>query len=148
VHGNAGHLVGSAYRGSRLGMRGGVILIDGNAENEIGGTMRRGFIAIGGNTGDFAGVSMIAGTIFIFGKPGIRAAAGMKRGTVAIFSNEPVLLLPTFRYDCTYCPQFLRIYLRRLAACGFSVAPSLLDRPYRRYSGDLVALGKGEILMP
>src|SRR5262249_51404695 len=36
VHGDAGHLVGAAYRGSAAGMRGGVILVDGKAGNEIG----------------------------------------------------------------------------------------------------------------
>ncbi len=146
IHGHAGHLVGAAYRGSRHGMRGGVILVDGNAENEIGATMRRGLIAIGGNTGDFAGASMIAGSVFIFGKPGIRLAAGMKRGTVALFDPNPVPLLPSFRYDCSYRPQWLRLYLRRLASWGLPIQPVHLDGAYRRYSGDLVALGKGEVL--
>jgi formylmethanofuran dehydrogenase subunit C len=147
VHGNAGHLVGGAYRGSRLGMRGGVILVDGNAENEIGGTMRRGLIAIGGNTGDFAGAGMIAGSLFIFGQPGIRLGAGMKRGTIALFGpDENLKLLPTFRYACTYRPQFLEIYLRQLATWGFSVPALVGAGSFRRYSGDLVALGKGEVL--
>jgi formylmethanofuran dehydrogenase subunit C len=145
LHGNAGHLVGAGYRGCRFGMRGGAILIEGNAGNEIGATMRRGFIAIGGDTGDFPGVSMIAGSVFVFGKPGIRVAAGMKRGTVAVFGAEPALL-PTFRYDCTYRPVFLRLYLRQLRAWGFPVAPDFEAGRYRRYSGDLVSLGKGEVL--
>jgi formylmethanofuran dehydrogenase subunit C len=145
VHGNAGHLVGAAYRGSRLGMRGGVILVDGMVGNEIGGTMRRGLIAVGGDTGDFAGVGLIAGSVFVFGQPGIRTGAGMKRGTIAVFGEAPQLL-PTFRYDCVYRPVFLRLYLRQLAVWGFRPAEPFLDGSYRRYSGDLVALGKGEIL--
>ena len=145
VHGNAGHLVGAGYRGSRFGMRGGVILVEGKAGNDIGGTMRRGFIAIGGDTGDFPGVSLIAGTVFLFGRPGIRVAAGMKRGTVAVFGAEPVLL-PTFRYDCSYRPVFLRLYLRQLRAWGFPLAHEFEAGLYRRYSGDLVSLGKGEVL--
>jgi formylmethanofuran dehydrogenase subunit C len=146
IHGDAGHLVGSGYRGSRYGMRGGTILVDGKAGNEIGSGMRRGFIAIGGDVGDFAGVSMIAGTIFLFGKPGVRFGAGMKRGTVAVFGNTPQLL-PTFRFDCVYRPVFMQIYLRYLREAGFPVTEDRFGGGYRRYSGDLLALGKGEILV-
>jgi formylmethanofuran dehydrogenase subunit C len=146
LHGDAGHLVGAGYRGARRGMRGGTILVDGNAGNEIGATMRRGLIAVRGSTGDFFGVGMIAGTVLAFGPPGIRPAAGMKRGTVGFFGPPPPLL-PTFRYACTYEPTFLRVYLRQLQAWGFEVPAGSADRPVRRYSGDLLALGKGEILL-
>jgi formylmethanofuran dehydrogenase subunit C len=146
VHGDAGHLVGAAYRGSRVGMRGGVILIDGKAGNEIGSTMRRGFIAVSGDTGDFVGVSLVAGTIFIFGAPGIRTGAGMKRGTIALFGASPQLL-PTFRPGCVYRPVFMRLYLRQLRQWGFAAADMARDGWFKRYSGDLVALGKGEVLV-
>lgn len=145
VHGNAGHLVGAGYRGSRLGMRGGVILVEGSAGNEIGSTMRRGLIAIGGEAGDFAGVSLIAGSLFLFGPPGIRPGAGMKRGTIAVYA-EQAQLLPTFRFDCVYRPVFLDLYLRQLIGWGFRHAEQFLRGYYRRLSGDLVALGKGEVL--
>jgi formylmethanofuran dehydrogenase subunit C len=145
VHGNAGHLAGAGYRGSRVGTRGGVILIDGKAGNEIGSNMRRGLIAVGGDAGDFAGVSLIAGSIFIFGQPGIRLGAGMKRGTIALFPDLPPLL-PTFRPDCIYRPVFLALYLRQLRAWGFGVPEGSLRGFYRRFSGDLVSLGKGEVL--
>ena len=36
VHGNAGHLIGSAYRGSKIGMTAGTILIDGSAGKSHG----------------------------------------------------------------------------------------------------------------
>jgi formylmethanofuran dehydrogenase subunit C len=127
-------------------MRGGVILVEGSAGNEIGSTMRRGLIAIGGEAGDFAGVSLIAGSVFLFGQPGIRLGAGMKRGTIAVFADQP-LLLPTFRYDCTYRPVFMELYLRQLADWGFPVPEQCRRSFYRRYSGDLVALGKGEVLL-
>ena len=145
LHGNAGHLVGAAYRGSRVGTRGGVILIDANAGNEIGCNMRRGLIVIGGDAGDFAGVSLIAGSIFIFGQPGIRLGAGMKRGTIALFGERPQLL-PTFRPDCVYRPVFITLYLRQLRAWGLPVPEEWLHGFYQRYSGDLVSLGKGEVL--
>jgi formylmethanofuran dehydrogenase subunit C len=145
VRGDAGHLVGGAYRGSAVGMRGGVILVDGKAGNEVGGSMRRGLVVIGGDTGDFPGVSMVAGSVFIFGQPGMRAGAGMKRGTVAVFGGKAALL-PTFRFDCVYRPTFLPLYLRQLGAWGFAVPEPYFRGSYRRYSGDLVALGKGEVL--
>jgi formylmethanofuran dehydrogenase subunit C len=145
IHGDAGHLVGAAYRGGVRVLRGGVILIDGKAGNEIGGTMRRGIIAIGGATGDFPGVSLIAGTVFLFGQPGVRLGAGMKRGSIAVFGPLP-RLLPTFRSDCTYRPVFLQLYLRQLLAWGFPLPGDVMGGVYQRYSGDLVALGRGEVL--
>lgn len=145
IHGNAGHLVGGAYRGSRIGMRGGVILVDGNAGNEIGGSMRRGLIAIGGQAGDFAGVALVAGTVILFGEPGIRMGAGMKRGSILTFASQPALL-PTFRLACVYRPVFPRLYLQQLKAWGFAVPETIREGSYRRYCGDLVGVGKGEIL--
>jgi formylmethanofuran dehydrogenase subunit C len=146
VHGSAGHLVGAAYRGSRRGMRGGVILIDGDAGNEIGGVMRRGIIAIGGSVGDFAGVSMIAGTVMVFGCAGIRAGAGMKRGTLVFLGDRPALL-PTFRFDCVYQPVFIDLLINNLRRMGFPVAIRNGQESYTRFSGDLVGLGKGEVLV-
>jgi formylmethanofuran dehydrogenase subunit C len=151
VHGKAGHQVGAAYRGSRRGMRGGTILVHGSAGNEIGGTMRRGLIAIGGDSGDFAGVSMIAGSILLFGSPGIRSGAGMKRGTIAFFgsdqgSSQPDILR-TFRFDCVFQPVFLRLVLAQLRHCDWPIEDAMVQGFFDRFSGDLVALGKGELLV-
>ncbi len=146
VHGNAGHLVGSSYRGSAKGMTGGTILIDGNAGNEIGCTMRRGLVAIGGSAGDMVGFNMIAGTVFVFGECGIRPGAGMRRGTLGLFGPNPPPLLPSFRYASTYQPQVVRLILTTLRAKGLRLDESLLDAEFDLYHGDLVALGKGEIL--
>ncbi len=145
VTGNAGHFVGAGYRGARRGMRGGAILIGGNAGNEVGNVMRRGLIAIGGKAGDFVGVSMIAGTILVFGEIGNRPAAGMKRGTLGVFGARPKLL-PTFRYSCVYQPPFLPLYLQKLREWGMPINPELPRMPLARFCGDLVSLGKGEIL--
>jgi formylmethanofuran dehydrogenase subunit C len=144
VRGDAGHLIGAAYRGAPVGMRGGVILIEGKAGNEIGAHMRRGLIAIGGDCGDFAGVGLIAGSVFVFGQLGVRLGAGMKRGTIAVWSQPA--LLGTFRYDCEYQPVFMAMYLRQLRAWGFPLKDAT-PGVWRRYSGDLVALGKGEVLV-
>jgi len=145
IRGNAGHLMGGCYRGGRLGMRGGAIVVEGSAGNEVGHSMRRGFITVGGSLGDFSGVSMIAGTIFAFGNAGMRLGAGMKRGTIATFGKPPELL-PTFRDTGPFDPLFLQMYFRWLRAAGFPVADAIVRNPCRRYCGDLVSLGKGEIL--
>jgi formylmethanofuran dehydrogenase subunit C len=145
VRGNVGNLVGSAYRGAQVGMRGGTILIEGKAGNEVGARLRRGLIAVGGDIGDFAGVSMIAGSIFVFGDAGQRPGAGMKRGSLVFAGGAPALL-PTFRFDCDYRPPFLAVYLRQLRALGFPFDPQVFSASWRRFSGDLVADGKGEVL--
>lgn len=147
IRGNAGHLVGAVYRGGRRGMTGGEILIHGNVGNELGHTMRRGLIAVGGSAGDVAGVGLIAGTILIFGDCGIRHGAGMKRGTIGLFGHGPAPdMLPTFRYACTYRPTFLPLYFRHLLSAGFPVPEDLFSASYRLFHGDLLELGKGEIL--
>jgi formylmethanofuran dehydrogenase subunit C len=146
IRGNAGHLTGAAYRGSTKGMTGGTILVDGNAGNEIGLTMRRGLIAIGGSAGDMLGFNMIAGTIAVLGECGIRPGAGMRRGTLALFGPNPPQLLPSFRFASTYRPQTVRLMLRTLKDAGFSLDPALLEASVDLYHGDLVSVGRGEIL--
>lgn len=146
VRGNCGDLAGSAYRGARRGMAGGCILIHGNAGHELGHKLRRGLIAVGGDLGDSPGFKMIAGSIFAFGRCGLRPGAGMRRGTIALFGSWPPLL-PTFRPASSGRPTFLRLMLRELAAGGFPVPPHLAESEYRRYSGDFLELGKGEILV-
>jgi formylmethanofuran dehydrogenase subunit C len=146
VHGDAGNLAGAAYRGSRIGMRGGALLIDSTAGHEIGATMRGGLIAVGGVCGDFPGVSMIAGSIFLFGGGGGRPGAGMKRGTLAFFHTAPPLL-PSFRPACVYRPLFLSLYLRQLGIWGFAVEERFQGSFWRRWTGDEVSQGKGEILL-
>lgn len=147
VAGRAGHLIGAAYRGSRRGMTGGTILVGKDVGNEIGHTMRRGWIAIGGAAGDMAGFNMIAGTIFVFGSCGIRPGAGMRRGTIGLFGPDPPRLLASFRRGCSFHPPFLDLMLRHLRALDFAFDPQLLSDPIDLYHGDLVALGKGEILL-
>ncbi len=144
IKGNAGNRVGGIYRGTTVGMNRGTIIVEGNAGYEVGSFMRRGLIVILGNVGDFTGSYMIAGTIFVFGTLGARTGAGMRRGTIVTFN--PVSLLPTFKYDTTYTPDFLRVYFHFLKKQGISIKEEYLKGPYRRYHGDISELGKGEIL--
>lgn len=145
IKGNAGHLIGSAVRGSAVGIEGGEIIIHGNARNEVGSSMRRGLIAVGGDCGDFTGVDMLAGTIVVLGRLGARSGAGMKRGSIV--SMQEAELLPTFRYACTYQPDFLRLYLLHLVRLGLPVEQDQVAGKYRRFSGDDVELNRGEVLL-
>ena len=145
IMGNAGHGLGGAYRGSRRGMNRGTIIVTGNAGNELGATMRRGLIAVLGDVGDFCGAFMIAGSIIVFGKLGARPGAGMKRGTIVTF--QPPELLPTFRGACTYQPTFLQMLMQQLRSLKIEIAQNQIEGRYRRYVGDMNALGKGEILV-
>ncbi len=145
VHGNAGGQVGAAYRGSPSGMRNGVVVIDGSAGIELGARMRRGTIAITGPVRDFAGLEMKGGTIFLLGGAGQRTGAWMRRGTIV--AMQPLALLPTFAFACTYRPDILRVLGRQLAPLGVAMAPGAQDGAYDLYAGDVSTEGKGEILV-
>lgn len=146
VDGDAGHEAGGAYRGSTRGMQGGMILIKGNAGDEVGHTMRRGLIAVAGAAGDMLAFNMIAGTVLVFGDCGSRPGAGMKRGTLGLFGPTRPLLLPSFRYGVTCHPQFLNLIFGALRRHTFEIDDSLTDASFDLYHGDLVSLGRGEIL--
>ncbi|MDI6859348.1 MAG: formylmethanofuran dehydrogenase subunit C [Methanocellales archaeon] len=145
IKGNAGNLVGAAYRGSKVGMRQGMIIVEGDAGHEIGERMKRGIIAILGDVASFAGAHMKGGTILCFGNMGERTGAEMDRGTIIAFN--PLQLLPTFRYNATYNPVFLRFCLRELRKYDLPIADEHITGRYERYNGDLTELGKGEILV-
>jgi formylmethanofuran dehydrogenase subunit C len=148
IHGNAGDCVAAVYRGGRRGMSGGEIFIDGNAGNELGHTLRRGLIAVRGSAGDGIGFGMLAGTILVFGAAGIRPGAGMRRGTIGLLgAAPPPPMLPTFKFTCRYRPEFLQVYLLHMRRNGFAVPDECLSALYRRYNGDFLELGKGEILV-
>jgi len=98
-----------------------------------------------GDMGDFSGAFAIAGTLMVFGRLGRRAGAGMKRSTIVAYRQPE--LLPTFAFDCVYRPIFLQLILQTLHLEGFFIEEEWRTGAYRRYSGDLNALGKGEILI-
>jgi formylmethanofuran dehydrogenase subunit C len=90
---------------------------------------------------------MIAGSIIVLGELGKRPGAGMKRGTIVALGGLEDGLLPTFQYACSYQPAFLRIYLRCLKNLGLPITPAHIEASYRRYTGDLNTIGKGEIFV-
>lgn len=155
VSGSAGNLVGAPYRGGRRGMTGGTILIRGNAGDELGRAMRRGLIAVAGNVGTAAGYDFLAGTILIGGSTGPRLGAGTRRGTIVLTrapsrsaaTETPPQLPPTFRRAGRYQPTFLRLLARHLAQFDFPFSLDFAAAEYETYVGDLLTVGKGEVLV-
>jgi formylmethanofuran dehydrogenase subunit C len=145
VRGSAGRQLGGVYAGDRAGMRGGEIVVGGDAGAQAGAGLRRGLIAVAGRVGDAAGLRMLAGTIVALGGLGARAGAGMRRGTIVTMA--PASPLATFVFSCIYRPPFLGLYLRRLRALGLAVSDEQLEGRYARWCGDGLDLRRGEILI-
>ena len=145
VRGDAGARAGGAAPEARRGMTGGEIVVHGSAGESAGALMRRGLLAVGGAVGHHAGAGMIAGTVVAFGDVGAAAGLWSKRGSIVALAG--VTIPSTYRYACTYRPIHLRLTLTRLRSrYGLPVGEHHLSGDYRRYSGDLADLGKGEIL--
>jgi len=145
VRGSAGRRLGGAYAGSRAGMRGGEILVHGDAGAEAGAGLRRGLIAVAGRVGEAAGLSALAGTIVAFGPLGAHPGAGMRRASIVAMTAAT--LLPTYAKACAYRPLFVRMLLRRLREVGLPVTDAQIEGRYTRWSGDVLELGRGEILI-
>jgi formylmethanofuran dehydrogenase subunit C len=146
VRGDAGARAGGAAPEARRGMTGGELVVRGSAGESAGALMRRGLLAIGGRVGHHAGAGMIAGTLVAFGDVGAAAGLWSKRGSIVALAG--VTIPSTYRYACTYQPIHLRLTLTRLRSrYGLPVGEHHLSGGYRRYSGDLADLGKGEILV-
>jgi formylmethanofuran dehydrogenase subunit C len=128
-------------------MRGGTIIVDGNAGNEIGLNMQQGLIAIVGEAGDMLGFNMTDGMVIVLGNSGIRPGAGMHGGLIALMGRMPPPLLPSFRFDRTGQPEKAAAVLRDLRGKGSRMDESLLATEVDIFVGDLVAEGTGEIYL-
>jgi formylmethanofuran dehydrogenase subunit C len=148
VHGNAGSHVGAATPGAKRGMAGGMILIDGNAGDDVGTKMRRGLIAVAGSVGANLGFRMLAGTVLVFSSSGPNVGMGMRRGTIGVFGSSRPTLLPTFKSGYRGPLPVLRMLEAQLAAESFAPEklPSLANA-VELYHGDLLQLGRGELLL-
>ncbi len=145
IRGDAGVRAGAAAPEARRGMTGGELVIHGNAGPAAGTRMRRGLIAIRGRAGAGAGATMIAGTVVIMGAAGPETGLWSKRGSIIALGR--ISIPATYRYACTYQPAYLRLVLTRLhTRHGLPIKPRHLSAFFRRYSGDLADLGRGEIL--
>jgi formylmethanofuran dehydrogenase subunit C len=149
VLGDAGNLLGAAYRGSSEGMTGGCIIVKGDVGSEAASFMRRGMLIVEGDTGPFTGVHMNGGEVLIFGRLGKRAGAQAKGngGFIASFGGAEEIL-PTYVYEATYTPNFMRLYLMQLAGnLGIERASGFIGAPLKRYRGDMAVGGTSEILV-
>jgi formylmethanofuran dehydrogenase subunit C len=145
ITGDAGARAGGAAPEARRGMTGGELVIRGSAGPDAGTRMRRGILAIGGSCSGYVGQGMIAGTVVVFGDVGAYPLLWSKRGSLVALGAVSAPL--TFRYACTYQPLHLRLLLARLRTrYRLAVEDRHLAGFYRRYSGDMAELGKGEIL--
>ena len=145
IEGDAGTRAGAAPLGFKRGMTGGELIVRGSAGAGAGSAMRRGLLVVGGSAGEQTGLGMIAGTVVVFGPAGADSGLWSKRGTLLAFGR--ITVPATYSYACTYQSAHLRLLLTRLRTrYGLPVKPRHLNGLYRRYSGDLAELGKGEIL--
>jgi formylmethanofuran dehydrogenase subunit C len=145
IEGNAGPRAGAAPLGYKRGMTGGELIIRGAAGPEAGAAMRRGVLVIGQAAGERTGLGMIAGSVIVFGTAGQDTGLWSKRGSVIALG--PITPPATYAYACTYHPIHLRLLFTRLRSeYGLQVRRRHVTGQYRRFSGDLSELGKGEIL--
>jgi formylmethanofuran dehydrogenase subunit C len=145
VHGNAGGQVGAGYRGAMLGMRDGLILIDGSAGLEVGMRMKGGLIVVGGQAKDFTGLQMKGGMIVLMGGAEIRTGAWMNRGTIV--SMKPLTMMPTFEFTNDRDPTFLADSAAKVKEFGIDLPCGAGDGKFHHYTGELSVSDKGEILV-
>ncbi|HEY2897596.1 MAG TPA: formylmethanofuran dehydrogenase subunit C [Gemmatimonadaceae bacterium] len=144
IAGDVGDRAGGALQGASKGMIGGHIIVRGNAGREAGARMRRGVLCCA-SVGTGAGLGMIAGNIIVAGAIGDGVGTGNKRGSIVALGG--VRVPQTYAYACTYRPPHLSLMLLFLRAhFALDVNEAHLHGLYRRYSGDLTEIGKGEIL--
>jgi formylmethanofuran dehydrogenase subunit C len=139
----AGDWLGGPLAGEMAGMRGGVVVVRGNAGDRAGDRMRRGTIIVEGNAGHHAGSRMLAGTVIVCRAAGSLPGYLMRRGTI-VLAHGCDELSPTF-LDCgvhdLVAFRLLAAFIRNYSA----EAAAVFLNPLRRFAGDMAALGKGEI---
>lgn len=147
VYGSTGDFLAAARPGDRHGMKGGLVLIDGDTGDRLGDRMRRGMVLIEGNAGDYCASRMVAGTIAVWGSVGKLPGLAMRRGTL-LLQQATSALPPTFN-DCGVYPlNFLTLLVRswRKLPGKYSKLPDT-GLQVRRFMGDLGNDGRGEILI-
>ena len=144
IGGNVGDRAGGALQGASKGMTGGEIIIRGSAGRDAGARMRRGILYCA-SSGTGAGTGMIAGNVIVSGSIGDGSGVGNKRGTIVALGA--VSVPQTYAYACTYRPPHLSLMLLSLRKrFTLLVDDAQLHGLFKRYSGDLAEIGKGEIL--
>src|SRR5204863_432795 len=126
--------------GEVSGMRGGVVIVRGDAGARAGDKLRRGTIIIEGNAGDHAGSRMIAGTLIVRGAAGALPGYLMNRGTVVLGTSAS--LSPTFA-DCGVHTLVAMRLMADFIKPHSKGAAALLGEPLRRFAGDMAVSGHG-----
>lgn len=135
-------LLAAAGDNAGAAMEDGLLVLAGNGGSNCARRMRRGVILIRGDAGDGLCRDMRGGTVLLLGRPGRYLARGMNRGTL-LLRNEAAP--PSFSYTGTYRLTFASLLARSLAAQDVVLPPGFLEAPLARYTGDPLALGKGEL---
>jgi len=144
IDGDAGDFLGGASSGLRKGMRGGTVIVKGNAGERVGDQMRRGLILIEGNVGDYCASRMIAGTIGVLGNVGQYACFSMKRGTL-ILRKLPKLHATI--QDCgMHTLPFLNLMFKSFKPFNTQFS-NIETQRVQRFVGDAACNGNGEILL-
>jgi formylmethanofuran dehydrogenase subunit C len=125
------------------GMRGGTLVIRGNAGARLADRMRRGVVVLHGDAGDFAASRMVAGTLAIGRACGAHPGYGMRRGSL-VFATQAPRPPATFTRVFDLAPVAWQLIARDLARHG-GVFASLPSRTVaQRWRGDRAAHGHGE----
>lgn len=145
IHGSAGDRLGAPLIGASRGMTGGEIIVTGHVGADAARRVRRGLVVVGGDAGPGAAHAMIAGTILVAGRLGPGAGLWSKRGSVIALGGIEIPV--TYRYACTYHPPYIPVLLRYLQRTRqFAIDQRFARGQYRRWTGDVADIGKGEIL--
>jgi formylmethanofuran dehydrogenase subunit C len=91
IHGDAGDYMASPYRGNDLGMKGGIITVDGNVGSDVGCYNQGGIIKIKGNAGRFLGFHQSDGAIYVEKDCDVRVGAMMHGGKIVIGGKMEIL---------------------------------------------------------
>jgi formylmethanofuran dehydrogenase subunit C len=146
IGGAAGDRLGGPLPGETSGMRGGVVVVRGDAGARAADRLRRGTIIIEGKAGAQPGSRMIAGTLILRRRAGLLPGYLMARGSI-VAAEGCEEMSPSFS-DCgVHDLVATRLMADFIRPCSAELA-AMLRRPWRRFLGDMAVIGKGEILTP
>jgi len=130
IFGDVGDCLGSAYRGTRTGLRSGAIIVHGNAGAEAGSWVTGGLIKVEGSVGPFAGLRMGGGNLLVKGNADERLGACMTGGKVAVLGHVPSIL-PSFQIDDVKSKT--------------TIGGEEVEGPFYCFVGDLAEGGEGRL---
>jgi len=134
VFGNAGDFVGAKLQGERpgRGMKGGMIIIHGNAGSNIGAGMKGGAIIVEGNAGNLIGTYMTGGSIAVEGNAGSFIGARMSGGKIVVVKKVDGIL-PSFYVDSIV--KSAKVKGRRY------------EKSFMLFMGDVIVNGRGSLFI-